>query len=41
MGSDRTTVKNIEIVKVDSENNVLALKGAVPGRRGTLVEIKK
>jgi large subunit ribosomal protein L3 len=41
MGVERVTVKNLEVVKVDPENNLIALKGAVPGRRGTLVEIKK
>ena len=38
-GSDRITVKNLEIVGVDVENNQLLIKGAIPGRRGTLVEI--
>lgn len=40
MGSDRVTIKNLKIVKVDIENNLLAVKGAVPGRRGTLLEIR-
>jgi len=40
MGGDRVTVKNLEVVEVDSENNLIALKGAVPGRRGTLIMIK-
>jgi len=40
MGSDRITVKNLEVIKIDKENNLIALKGAVPGRRGTLVEVK-
>ena len=40
MGTERVTVSNMRIVKVDKENNLLALKGAVPGRRGTLLEIK-
>lgn len=40
MGGKRVTVKNLEIVEVDAENNILAVKGAVPGRRGTLVEIR-
>ncbi len=40
MGTERVTVSNLIIVKVDKENNLLALKGAVPGRRGTLLEIK-
>ncbi len=38
-GSDRITVRNLEIVGVDVENNQLLIKGAIPGRRGTLVEI--
>jgi len=40
MGADRVSVKNLEIIKVDPERGVLALKGAVPGRRGTLLEIR-
>ncbi|MBI2635519.1 MAG: 50S ribosomal protein L3 [Parcubacteria group bacterium] len=39
-GGDKITVKNVEIVEIDKENNIIALKGAVPGRRGTLVMIK-
>jgi large subunit ribosomal protein L3 len=39
MGQERVTVKNLEIVEIDKENNLIALKGAVPGPRGTLVEI--
>ncbi len=39
-GGKRVTIKNLEIVKVDSENNLLYLKGAVPGKKGTLLEIK-
>jgi len=40
MGSKRITVKNLKIVKIDKENNLLAIGGAVPGRKGTLLEIK-
>lgn len=40
MGSARTTVKNLRVVKVDLENNLLAVKGATPGRKGTLLEIR-
>jgi large subunit ribosomal protein L3 len=40
MGTERITVKGLKITKIDLENNILALKGAVPGRRGTLLEIK-
>jgi len=39
MGSDRITVKNLKVAKVDTENNILAVRGAVPGRKGTLLEI--
>ncbi len=38
-GGDRITIKNLEIIGVDTENNQLLVKGAIPGRRGTLVEI--
>lgn len=38
-GGDRITIKNLEIIGVDSVNNQLLVKGAIPGRRGTLVEI--
>ena len=40
MGGDRISVRNLKIAKIDTENNVLAVKGAIPGRRGTLVEIR-
>lgn len=39
MGSDRITVRNLEIIGVDVENNQILIKGAIPGRRGTLIEI--
>lgn len=39
MGSDRITQKNLKVVLVDLENNLLLIKGAVPGVRGSLVEI--
>jgi large subunit ribosomal protein L3 len=40
MGADRVTVKNLEVVKVDKENNLLIVKGAVPGNKGQLLEIR-
>lgn len=40
MGKERISVKNLKVIKIDKENNILAVKGAVPGRRGTLVEIR-
>ncbi len=39
-GSDRVTVRNLEVLAVDAENNQMLIKGAIPGRRGTLVEIR-
>ena len=39
MGGDQVTVKNSEIVEVDKENNILLVKGAVPGARNSLVLI--
>lgn len=39
LGRNMVTVRNLEIVKIDKESNILAVKGAVPGRRGTLLKI--
>jgi len=39
MGGGRITVKNLKIAKIDEKNNLIAVKGAVPGRRGTILEI--
>ncbi|HEY4513297.1 MAG TPA: 50S ribosomal protein L3 [Candidatus Paceibacterota bacterium] len=39
MGSDRITEKNRQVVFVDKENNLMLIKGAIAGRRGTLVEV--
>lgn len=41
MGNDRVTVKNLLIAGVDKENNMLMVRGAVPGARGGLLEIRK
>lgn len=40
MGGDRVTVKNLEVVAIDKKNNVLAIKGAVPGARNGLLMIR-
>lgn len=40
MGGVRISVRNLKIVKIDVENKILAVRGAVPGKRGTLVEIR-
>lgn len=39
MGADTITVKNLKVLAVDKENNKILVSGAVPGRRGTLIEI--
>ena len=39
LGAERVTVQNLTVVKVDAENNLIAIKGAVPGPRGGLVLI--
>ncbi len=39
MGSDRITQKNLKVVFIDKENNIMLVEGAVAGKRGTLVEM--
>ncbi len=39
MGNDRITVKNLRVVKIDAAMNRIYIGGAVPGRRGTVVEV--
>ena len=41
MGNKKVTVQNLEIVRVDAENNLLLVKGAVPGPKKSLVTIKE
>jgi large subunit ribosomal protein L3 len=41
MGTDRVTVKNLQVVQVDAENHILVVKGAVPGHNGAVVMIRK
>ncbi|MGB4703654.1 MAG: 50S ribosomal protein L3 [Candidatus Saccharicenans sp.] len=41
MGGDRVTVRNLKVVQIDKENNLLVVKGAVPGANGGVVLIKK
>ena len=41
MGSVRVTVQNLEVVRVDAENNLLLVKGAVPGPKKALVTIRE
>jgi large subunit ribosomal protein L3 len=40
MGSDTVTVKNLKVLDVDVANGIMLISGAVPGKRGTLLEIK-
>lgn len=40
MGSDRITVKNLRVLQVNKEANMLLVSGAVPGRKGTLIEVR-
>ena len=39
MGAERVTVKNLAVVKIDAENNLIAIKGAIPGAKGGIVTI--
>jgi large subunit ribosomal protein L3 len=39
MGSDRITVKNLRVAHIDPQDNIMYVSGALPGRRGTLIEI--
>ncbi len=40
MGGDRVTIKGLKLVKIDKEANQIYVFGAVPGRKGTVVEVK-
>ena len=40
LGNEKVTVQNLSIVKIDAENNLIAIKGAIPGPKGSFVVIK-
>ena len=40
LGAARGTVQNLDVVKIDAENNIIAVKGAVPGPKGSIVVIR-
>ena len=40
MGGDRVTIRNLRVLQVDKDTNTLLISGAVPGRPGTLIEIR-
>ena len=37
LGAERVTIQNLKVVKVDAENNLIAIKGAIPGPKGSVV----
>jgi large subunit ribosomal protein L3 len=41
MGNERVTVRNLEVIEVDTEDNVLVVKGAVPGPNGGYVVVRR
>lgn len=41
MGNQRVTIQNLRVIKLDNENNLIAIKGAVPGHRNSRLEIRK
>jgi large subunit ribosomal protein L3 len=41
MGDERVTIKGLTVARVDAENNLLMIRGAVPGANGSLVIIQK
>ena len=40
MGDERVTVRNLKLVRVDAEQNLILVKGAVPGGKNALVQIR-
>ena len=41
MGDERVTVRNLQVVRVDADNNIIMVKGAVPGAKNGLIRISK
>jgi large subunit ribosomal protein L3 len=41
MGTDQVTVRNLEVIEIDAEDNVLVVKGAVPGPNGAYVVVRR
>ena len=39
-GNEKLTVLNLEVIKIDAEKNLIAVKGAVPGARGGIVVLR-
>ena len=40
LGDEKVTIQNLDIIKIDAEKNIIAIKGAIPGPKGGLVIIK-
>jgi len=40
LGNKKITVTNLEIIKIESDKNILLVKGAIPGKPGNLVSLK-
>ena len=40
LGAERVTIQNLDVVKVDAENNLIAIKGAIPGPNGGIVVVR-
>jgi large subunit ribosomal protein L3 len=41
MGNERYTVRNLEVIQLESEKNLIMVKGAVPGPNGGIIEIRR
>ena len=39
LGNKKVTVQNLDVIKVDPENNLIVIRGAVPGAKGSVVSI--
>jgi large subunit ribosomal protein L3 len=40
MGGERVTIKNLKIIRVDEDKKIIAVNGSVPGKAGSIVEVK-
>ena len=40
MGSEKVTIQNLEVVKIDADENLILVKGAIPGAKGGLVTVR-
>ena len=41
LGNSRVTTRNLEVIRVDAERNLIFVRGAVPGHKNALVKIRK